>query len=175
MGGNMQLLFVPVEDVFIIPEAEANGIIEDDIELNPDKEYFSIAFTEGTAQNKEPLKEVDAGNFFEQLISFYIAKQRPEVTAALMEMLERKFIVLLKNNNGERKLIGTIAEPLRFEFKPTIDPNHNGKNGYECNFFGDTVGKSKFYEGNILGGTWYRITTDGARRITADSDERVVA
>lgn len=79
------------------------------------KKGFAIQFTEESAEANDALGgEVDA-NHVNHTVMMSVAGQKPEMVARMQQMVGGRFIALVKYLNGDVRLFGTMATPLRLK------------------------------------------------------------
>lgn len=136
LGGLYHFRFIPKNDVNSIPVAISGKICEP-VELKSGARWFDFYATEGTQSFNEDQQTNDHGNYFKLKLSGSTPKIRTEVSDIFNEMKDQEFIIDCTDNNGNRRLIGTINEPLRFSFKSDTGNGAQNKNAYSFEFYGD--------------------------------------
>jgi hypothetical protein len=146
LGGNNSYIFIPEDDVLTIPTV-FEGAIHTEIILKPLKKWFFGYGTEGTLRFTDVESENDHGTFYLKKFMCNVPKNRAELVAIFNKMKNRKFILLLTDNNGEKILVGTKEEPLSFKNRFDSKDDVPGRNEHEVEFYGEGVDKSPIFKG----------------------------
>ena len=143
IAGFDYLEFIPSSSVTHIPDQE-DGVISQAIS-NTLGALFSLKATKSTIVFNESPGNDAAGNFFSQEISAFLAKVTPEILAKLKSMENYAFIVVVKDNNNLKRLVGTIESPLLFRYKTDQKTTPQERNGVLVEFFGKSTDSAPFY------------------------------
>jgi hypothetical protein len=85
------------------------------ISLVATKKGYAIQFTEETAEAHDSLAgDVDANHIMQQLL-FSVAGQKSVLVARVQQMVGGRFLALVRFANGDVRLFGTLAAPLRLK------------------------------------------------------------
>lgn len=144
IGSIKSFQFIPVDDILTIPAA-VNHIINQQITLKPGKAWFNAYVTEGTLNFKEEEKANEHGVFYLQTLSGFIPKDFKDLTVLFNEMDGFKYIINYVDNNGKKKIAGSLDSPLQFELKLDTSDATSGRNGHLITFFGESKHKAYFY------------------------------
>ena len=144
LGGVMLFKFIPIEDVQEIPGA-VNYFINTAVVLKTTCRWYEFYGTTGTIELAEDSVETDAGTYYKKSLKAISPKIRTELDALFNEMKNRQFILDVIDNNGIRKIIGSLAEPLKFKEKSSTKNEASQRNEYAIEFFGEGVEKSFTY------------------------------
>ena len=144
LGGVYFFRFIPKTDVSSISEP-INGKVCEPVALIPGARWFDFYGTEGTKSLKEDQQQSDQGDYFRIKLSGSTPKVRTDVSNTLFDMKDQEFIVDCIDNNGHRKLLGTIKEPLRFSFVSDTGNAAQNKNAYAFEFTADLSKLSPTY------------------------------
>lgn len=136
IGGVYLLKFIPKTDVSSIP-ATINGKVCEPVILNSGARWYEFYGTEGTKSLKEDQQPSEHGDYFKLKLAGSTPKIRTDVSDIFNEMKDQEFIIDCTDNNGNRRLLGTINEPLRFQFTSDTGNGAANKNAYTFEFYGD--------------------------------------
>lgn len=146
IGGIMLFKFVSTEAVQAIPQA-INHIIASAITLKPGYNWHEFYGTPGTIELSEDQVDSEAGAFYKKTLKAVTPKIRPEIDVVFEDMKNRKFILDVIDNNGVRKIIGSVESGLKFISKANTKSEANQRNEYSIEFVGE--GENKSYTYNI--------------------------
>lgn len=148
-GGIFKLHLALEKNVISIPDA-IDGIVADDIVMDPGKSFVEIQFPEETAKFFEPIIGENGGQSFEYHIDFTIAKDRAAVGVAMNNLIGQRFIAIYQDANGKIKIAGSKLQPLRL-VKGDGDTGDAGatRNQRTFSLIGNGNQKSFFYSGGI--------------------------
>lgn len=144
IGGVLLCRFIPVENVSEIP-SPINYSINTAVVLKSNCRWFDIYGTQGTKEFTEESTQSDAGTSFKKSIKLITPKIRTELDDQFNDMANRLFILDVTDNNGLRKIVGTIDEPLKFKCTATTKADVAQRNEYSIEFFGEGTQKSYTY------------------------------
>jgi hypothetical protein len=111
VGGNFKLRVAYVEEVQEIP-TPIDGTVHLEVTLKPGGRWYDIYSTEGTINFKDASQTSDHGDYFAKSLEAFAPKDSTELVDAANRFRNRPLIIDLIDNNGTRKLIGTIDEPM---------------------------------------------------------------
>lgn len=97
----------------------------------------SISFTEKASQEKYGLG-------YKNEINAFIPKDSPEVQAIINEMIGRKWVVIILDQNEQFKVAGTPEIPLRVSFDLDTGMDTADRNGHTVSFYGTQTEKARF-------------------------------
>lgn len=144
LGGVMLFKFIPVDDVQEIPTA-INNMIASAVVLKPATRWYEFYGTIGTIEFNEDQSDSEAGSYFKKSLKAITPKNRTDVDLIFGEMKNRRFILDVLDNNGIRKIVGTIQEGLKFTSKASTKGEATQRNEYVIEFTGDGENKSPTY------------------------------
>lgn len=145
MGGIEKFRYIPADDVEEIPEAN-NHLIEDVIILKAGKQWYNAVCTLGTTGYSEKQAETDQGQSYDKSLTGFVPKDSPEMAALFDEMENQRYIIDYTDNNGYRKIIGSLTEPVRFKADGETKTDASGRNGHVITFYSLGSHKSYFYD-----------------------------
>ncbi len=132
IGGLQKLEFIPIIDVDSIPDP-VQGTIDDPI-LKLGKRWFQCYFSPGTLGFSEEKNNSGAGIQYNPVLTPFIPKDNPELSAILREMDGYLFLVKYQDNNGYMKLVGDLNTGLRFESSLSTGNTPAERNGHKLKF-----------------------------------------
>jgi len=145
LGGIYLFKFTPADDVQSISEP-IDGFITKEISLKPDARWFDFYGTEGTMQFSEEDANSNDGALYNKKLTAITPKQRTELDQLFYKMRNRRFILDVIDNNGLRKIVGSIEEPLKFSNKGDTKNQASGRNEYAIEFACQSTFKSYTYD-----------------------------
>ena len=137
LGGLLAIWAVPPADIYIGFNAVSFFTTENIIEMycSPG----SISFTEKESQEKYGLG-------YKNEINAFIPKDSPETQAIINDMIGRKWVVILLDQNEQFKLAGTPEIPLRVSFDLDTGADTPDRNGHAVSFYGIQTSKARFID-----------------------------
>lgn len=144
LGGLYRFNFIPVSEVQSIAEPIGCKVLEP-LETTTIGRWYECYASEGTIKFIEDLQQSEHGDFHKVKLSAFIPKDRTDITDQLEKMRNKNFIIDYIDNNGHRKLIGKLDEPLRFTYSLDTGSSVPNKNGHTIEFYGDIIKKSPTY------------------------------
>lgn len=145
IGGLLRLNFIPVSDIESIDEPYEHRITVP-VELKENKRWFSLYATLGTMSFTESGSKTSDGELFDKKITATCPKDRADISALFNEMRNEQFVIDYTDTNGERKLVGSLEEPLQFSSNLNTKEGIEGRNEHVISFFGVGTHKSYFYD-----------------------------
>lgn len=114
------------EDVDTIPD-----VIQDQIStaitLNVGATAYNIMATVGTAQWSETPQEVSGRLQYKSVFSFVIPKDRADILNYAKHLNNRGVIAIVRDANGQNRLMGTASEPATFRLSTRTLGNQGGQ------------------------------------------------
>lgn len=144
LGGLYYFKFIPVDDVVSIVEP-LNSKVCEPVVLNNLARWFNCYATEGTIKYTEEKQQSPHGDYYKAKLTAFIPKDRAEVINQINLMNNKLFVIDYTDNNGLRKLVGTINNPLRFSDNLDTGSNAANRNGFTIEFVGDILKKAPTY------------------------------
>lgn len=143
LGGIGNFLFIPDTDVSSIPDSRGN-VVKNNIALVTDKEWYIATLTLETIRYTEGMTRMGAGRLKEQKLTGFVPKDTPDIGNLLEEMERCRFIVVYNDNNGYKKLLGTLNSPMRFVYELDTTDKFSGRNGHQLTFYRQSSDKAPF-------------------------------
>ncbi len=144
ISGLLTLYFVPVSHVATVPvpwQCEVSTAIT----LQPGKRLFSLAFTRETSGFKSDKETTAAGAVYKTAITGVTPMLKLETTQILTEMSEDLFILIVKDANGKRRLVGNLDEGMRMDYSEDSKQRHGDRAEYTIKFYRDLTEPVPFY------------------------------
>lgn len=145
LGGNYSFKFIPVGDVDEIPET-FEGAVHHAVELKSNTMWFDGECTEHTMSFKDEQRESDHGSYHEKEFTGIVPKDREEMIDLFNRIKDQKFILDITDNNGTRKLVGTLTEPMYLTAGMDSKADPSGRNEYRISFKGSGIDRSPVYQ-----------------------------
>ena len=135
LGGLLAIWAVPPDDITISFNTANFRTTANIIEMycSPG----SISFTEKESQEKYGLG-------YKNELNAFIPKDTLETMAIINQMIGRKWVVILLDQNEQFKVAGTPEIPLRVSFDLDTGGDTPDRNGHSISFYGTQTSKAKF-------------------------------
>ena len=135
MGGLLSIWAVPPSDITISYNTSIFSTTDNIIEIycSPG----SISFSEKATQEKYGLG-------FKNEINAFIPKDSEQAQSIINDMIGRKWVVILLDQNEQFKVAGTPEIPLRVSFDLDTGTDTPDRNGHSISFYGTQTSKAKF-------------------------------
>ncbi len=137
LGGLLSIWAVPPADLILSFNAVSFFTTENIIKMycSPG----SISFTEKASQEKYGLG-------YKNEINAFIPKDSEQTQAIMNDMVGRKWVIILLDQNQQFKVVGTPEIPLRVSFDLDTGSDTADRNGHSISFYGTQLSKAKFIE-----------------------------
>lgn len=133
MGGCESFLFAPKEDILLIPPAVDN-VIAQEVQFPGSKAFYLGSSIMDTLSFSEEQQDGDPGASFKTEITGMVPKLTAEYLDLFNEMRRHRFVVQVKDNNGQTRLCGNKESGMKFWFKQSTKSTPAGLNGFEFGF-----------------------------------------
>lgn len=143
IGGIETIEFALVTDVLSIPDA-AGMQLPTGVVMNTGKRFYKAPITLESANFTETGSDSEHGTSYTKAISGFCPCDCNENAGLFDEMENARFILRVKDNNGRKRIIGTIAEPLQFAIDRSTQQTTGETPGVSIKFFGNGVKQSSF-------------------------------
>ncbi len=144
LGGVLLFRVALVDDVQSIP-LPINGKVCEPVVMQTGKQWYDVYGTPGTMGFSEDETPSDHRSYFVVEINASIPKDRTEVRNSLDDLREKKCIVDCLDSNLERRLVGTITEPLKCITAFDTTNKVTGKNAHTIKILGSILQRSPTY------------------------------
>lgn len=116
-GGICTFLFVPKEWIDVFPPVSALlNEASAEITLLPDYDWLVGQCLRDAQEFKEDQQRSEAGTYFSQKLSGVVNKDRSEMNSLMDALRFRECVVIYKDRNQVRKLIGNKVKAMNFAF-----------------------------------------------------------
>ncbi len=135
LGGLLKIWAVPPDDITISFNTANFKTTANIIEMycSPG----SISFTEKESQE-------NYGLGYKNELNAFIPKDSPETQAIINDMIGRKWVVIMLDQNEYYKVAGTPEIPLRVSFDLDTGSDTPDRNGHPVSFYGTQISKARF-------------------------------
>jgi len=144
IGGNFKFKFTPVNNIQSIA-AISNGAIHTEIKLYAGSRWYEGYATPESMNFSDQQQSSEHGAFHKKTFKGVIPKNRPELIDLFNSMKDRRFILIVYDNNGLIRLVGNKTEPLKFTSSGDTKTKYSERNEFEFQFYGEGIDKSPFY------------------------------
>lgn len=93
--------------------------------------------------------ETEHGTVFDILIKGFYPRPGYQMMEIFSDMVNERFIVLVKDNNGNSRIAGTIDQPLSFRFSESSAQRAQEMPGIEYQFYGKVATLPFFYTSSL--------------------------
>lgn len=145
IGGVLRYNFIDVNDVQSIDIA-INSVISNAVTLKAGKQWSVGYGTLGSMSYTEPPELTSSGTIYKRLFTAACPEDNAGNTNLFELMSNKQFIIDYTDNNGLRKLVGSLDEPLFFS--PTLNTKSGipELGGNFISFYGDGSHKAYIYD-----------------------------
>jgi hypothetical protein len=135
LGGLLKIWAVPPDDLTISINTANFKTTANIIEMycSPG----SISFTEKESQE-------NYGLGYKNELNAFIPKDSPETQSIINDMIGRKWVVIMLDQNEYYKVAGTPEIPLRVSFDLDSGADTPDRNGHSISFYGTQISKARF-------------------------------
>jgi len=115
LGGNQSFSFIPFSDVALIPRP-ISGMVSSSISLNNGCSWFTGYSTNDYLSFDSQQVINENGSFYETKVSGFYPKPSAAFIEYLYSIRNQRFILLVKDNNGRTRIVGSILQPCALSF-----------------------------------------------------------
>jgi hypothetical protein len=119
-------------------------------------------------QYRDRQRENRAGISYQQQLRGVIAKATPELATILRQFDNRRFVLLIRDNNGYYRMSGTKECPLRFSYETEPGASPSDRNQISFEFEGEQIRPAYFYSGDLLNQVAEAESPNVVERVTED-------
>ncbi|GAB3803374.1 hypothetical protein GCM10028819_33180 [Spirosoma humi] len=137
-----------LNDPLTVPNALQLGwlLSSTGLQLCEDAVLQSLKFPSDRGDYNQKAKVSVQGVSYEQVILLNVPNDHPATALVMQRMTKRKWVAIYQDANGNRKLIGTAKQPLRFLAQYDVSPS-----GYQFSWVGETRQPAYFFtDGGLL-------------------------
>lgn len=146
LPGYLDFKFVPLSYVQSVPDHWNQWSIYSDIVLLAGKEWLNGYATQGTLRVAEGATANSGLVTYLHRVEGFLPRDIPDLTGLMQAMAHDRFLVLAKNADQNRKLLGTLQTGLRFSY--SYDSKRIGEQqvkGYSYRFEAQCLEPAPFY------------------------------
>ena len=149
-GGTVELYVIDKYDIQTLT-APADGGIEVTADIVPvtGKGFAKWDFAQDKGAMKNGIKGEQGSQYVEHGVEAFIPRMTLEIAAVLETCINRRFIVLKKDANGQVWIYGDLLRPLTFETDYNSGTKFTDVNGTNVKFNGGTTHMPWLYSGDI--------------------------
>jgi hypothetical protein len=144
-GSLTTIHFVPVEDVLSIP-APVDYTVSDPVVMAVDKNWYTAEVTQDTPGFSEKEFKGKEGSGLNVLVEAFIPGHNPTITSILNGMRYRRFLLIVKDQEGQKRLLGSLKNPMRFKWEFDTGNKAASLKGYKITFYQTAKVSPYFYE-----------------------------
>ena len=134
IGGFNTVEFAFKSNVSSLPDPDGHVMEEDDISIVAGEEWYSFYATQKTIIPDISSKKTDAGTEWSINLKIRFPKEQAVITKTFLDMIERLLLIKLTDNNGVKRLFGTLNIPMKMKFNILNPGEVSGYNGYQVEF-----------------------------------------
>ncbi len=135
LGGLLSIWAIPPDDITISFNTANFRTTANIIEMYCSPE--SISFTEKESQE-------NYGLGYKNELNAFIPKDSPKTQAIINDMIGRKWVIIMLDQNEYYKVAGTPEIPLRVSFDLDSGADTPDRNGHTVSFYGNQISKARF-------------------------------
>jgi hypothetical protein len=143
IGGCQMFWFIPSNQVMHLPVTAQRKILSP-IVLKANAAFLLGYATEKTLFFDEKPQENDAGDYYMTEVGGFFPKMTPGTLALFSSMRKQRFIVVVEDNNGHKRVAGSLDNPMKFSFDASTGDNPKSRNGYRFMFKCQSIHESPF-------------------------------
>lgn len=122
-----------------------NSKVSQALLLKPGFEWLTGYSTPETLNFDEPSKETQNGPYYEKIVSGFVPGDKEELLALMEQMDGRMFILIIKDTNGQDRLIGSHGDFLTFYSTYNSGSTRQDQKGYNFKFTGSAIFRAPVY------------------------------
>jgi hypothetical protein len=144
MGGASSFNFIPQYSVSSIPNLSVN-VITTPLVLKTGCAWLKGLSLPKSLTFNEVMKESDAGVLYEYTVTGSYPGQTPDLSALFAEMKPQPFVLDVTDNNNQRRLLGTLSNPVQFKYGYSSKDNPSQRPEYTFSFSYTSQKPAPFY------------------------------
>lgn len=144
ISGLAYLDFAPVADVVSIDRPWQQEI-SSAINFAPTKSFYRLAFSMESGKFSAPEEKSSSGSIHKAEVIGFTPKMQRATSDLFSEMRENLFVVVATDHNGNKRLVGTLKEPMRFSFAESTEAAYGVRQGYAWAFRRDLMDPPPYY------------------------------
>jgi len=143
MGGASSFSYIDVNDVIAFTETDLVNVTA--IILAEGAAFIEAYSTSNSLKFDSVHQETDQGSIHQNSVKGFYPKPDAEFLQILMNSRNARFIVIIKLNNDQIRVLGTKTQPLQFSYKESSGQNPGDPSGIEFTFSGSSYHPPKYY------------------------------
>lgn len=143
-GGNTGFLFAPANFINNIPAA-VNGIVNQDISMVSPYQFLEGYAAQDSLSLDEPMEQSSAGNIWQPVVKGFYPKYTDDINNLMHEMASYRFVLIVTDKNGVKRIIGNKEEPLKFRYRMASGLKASDRGGLEFEFSGNCTSPSPVF------------------------------
>lgn len=143
MGGALYFYFIETSDV--LSETYAANHQVSALTLKEGAQMSAGYATPGSLSLKADPVESEHGTYFPTEVKGFFPRPPASLVAEFFNMVNRKYIVLLRDGNNKTRMAGTLEQPLRFSFSEDTGSRAQDNPGAAFRFTGNINHPPYFY------------------------------
>lgn len=145
IGSLVDIIFIDVKDVENIPEALGINI-SSPVLLKEGKSWSKIEVTQETPGLEDKPNTSKGGIGRSINVQGFLAGHNDVLTSRLEKMKHKRFICIVIDFEGNKRLLGSLKNPMRFDWEFATGTKTNGRKGYELRFYQTAERSPYFYQ-----------------------------
>lgn len=145
IGGSNALKFAYVDDVESIPDAVMQTV-DMAIVMKAGKRFYDLPFTLETLGFTDTQADSENGALYDKSVNGFCPCDVTMNAGVFNYMENSRFILVIDDNNGLRRIVGTVAEPLQFKADRVSPPTTVETPGYNFSFYGQGTQQAYIYD-----------------------------
>jgi hypothetical protein len=136
ISGIVEVLFIDVNDMVLLPEQVGHIIDESQIILRTGINWLNLYGTPESIALTFDAENTPAGTIYNTRLALRYPRENTTIIAAMEDMARRAMLIAVTDGNNLKKLLGDVKNPMRMLFAPVKPGEASGYNGYELIFEG---------------------------------------
>lgn len=127
----------------------AQSLITEQLPLTPSAQWFQAIVGKHTLQYRGGSRIRRAGREYDHTLSGVIPRISPEMSAAIRQFDQRKFVIIYQDRNNFLRMIGAKNYGLTFSYEEDTGRVPGDRNQLSFSFTGKSKFPAYFYHGNL--------------------------
>lgn len=124
-------------DIYAVPTTNIMKIENKVVSCYNQDNVFRFMATMESISHQQNMEQTKPGQLHKPKISFYIPGQTTTNDKILNKMKIYKYVVVVRDQEGNHYLIGNIEQNLNLEYDYANSANYSGSKGYNIDFSGE--------------------------------------
>lgn len=143
-GGNASFQFAPISYIYAIP-LPVDGKVTTEINMNGDYTFLSGYSSPESLSFEEQMQQNAPGPTWQPVVKGFYPKATDDINSLLQEMSGHRFVLIVTDNNGVKRIAGNLSEPLSFRYRSATGVRPSERPGIEFEFSGICTSPSPVY------------------------------